>query len=257
MMLKREHRIVLTVILSCIFIVGGVYIIKYYVDGHRANSDFDNMRDIVDDVERDGDGNIIEQYAENGMILSYYELWSRNNDMVGWVKIGDTQIDYPVMYKSEDWMYYMKRNFDGESQSRGTPFVDIDCDVFKPSTNIIIYGHNMRDKSMFGALHYYKDKSFWETHSDIYFDTLYKRGTYKIFAVLETTANDTDGAFKYNQNTELATEEDFNNFVTTAKYLSFYDTGITPQFGDELLTLSTCAYDVSNGRIIVIAKKVS
>ena len=257
MKIKKEIRLVILTVCVCVFVVSAVYLIKYFIDGEQSKEDFENMQNIVTaDVSYDSNGEIIDEYAPNGMILGYYNLWQQNNDMVGWIKINDTVIDYPVMHKSDDWQFYMNRNFYGEKQSRGTPFVDIESNVFKPSTNIVIYGHNMRDKSMFAALHEYKDKEFWQSHQIINFDTLYKRGEYQVIAALETTANNVDGAFKYNQYVQMDTEEDFNNFINTAKYLSFYDTGVSAEFGDELLTLSTCAYDMKNGRIVVIAKRI-
>ena len=129
------------------------------------------------------------------------------------------------------------------------------ADINKPSDNITLFGHCMKDGSMFAALSAYTNKSAWENNSLITFNTLYEYHTYKIFAVFKVSAN--VGNFAYHQFVDAANEEEFNDFVATCKDLAFYDTGITPKYGDKLITLSTCEYTLDNGRLVVCAVRIS
>ena len=120
----------------------------------------------------------------------------------------------------------------------------------------VIYGHNMADGSMFHSLMSYTEKSAWDYNSLIFFDTLKERHIYKIFAVFKTSANAGKG-FSYHQFVDAQNETEFNDFVTNCKNLSFYDTGITPKYGDKIICLSTCEYTLNNGRLVVAAVRIS
>ena len=176
--------------------------------------------------------------------------------MVGWIKIEGTKVNYPVMQTKERPNYYLKRNFDGMPSDWGSIYIREECDVNTPSDNVTIYGHNMIDCSMFGDLKNYNDKKFWEEHKEIFFDTLSEDHVYEIFAVFKTTANEGEG-FAYHQMEDAANEKEYNDFVATCKKLSFYDTGITPQYGDKLICLSTCEYTMDNGRLVVAARRIA
>ena len=126
----------------------------------------------------------------------------------------------------------------------------------KPSDNITMFGHNMKDGSKFACLGAYTSKAAWEKNNLIFFDTLTEYHTYKIFAVFKTSANEGEG-FKYHQFVDAANEKEFNDFVSTCKKLSFYDTGITPVYGDKLICLSTCEYTLENGRLVVAAVRIT
>ena len=119
-----------------------------------------------------------------------------------------------------------------------------------------MYGHNMADGSMFATLNNYTSKDYWEKNSLIFFDTLYEYHTYKVFAVFKTSANVGEG-FSYHQFEEAENEAEFDDFVSTCKKLAFYDTGITPQYGDKLICLSTCEYTLDNGRLVVAAVRIT
>jgi sortase B len=113
----------------------------------------------------------------------------------------------------------------------------------------------MRNGTMFADLHKYEKKAFWENHRYVNFDTLHEYRTYEIFAIFKTTADLTKG-FTYHIYDTFATEKAFNEYVSTCKNLSLYDTGITPDFGDKLLTLSTCDKSISDGRLVVVCRLV-
>ena len=158
--------------------------------------------------------------------------------------------------------YYLYRNYSGENSTRGSIYAREECDVFTPGDNVTMYGHNMKDGTMFAALNAYTDKSAWDNNSLIFFDTFnHETGevqyhVYKIFAVFKTTANLGEG-FTYQRFENAANQQEFDNFVSTCKKLSFYDTGLTPQYGDKMICLSTCEYTLDNGRLVVAAVRIS
>lgn len=184
------------------------------------------------------------------------ELYNQNNDLVGWIKIEGTKVDYPVMQTPNDRDYYLYRDFDKRKNQEGSIYAWAEADINKPSDNITLFGHHMASGSMFAALQNYEHKSAWEDNSVIFFDTLTEEHTYKIFAVFKTSANVGQG-FSYHQFVDAANEQEFNDFVSTCKSLSFYDTGVTPVYGDKLICLSTCEYTLDNGRLVVAAVRMT
>ena len=201
-------------------------------------------------------------YAEGRDYKAFYEK-NPNEDFVGWLRIDGTQLDYPVMQTAVDNAnYYLYRDYNKNNNAQGTVYAREQCDIFKPSDNITLYGHTMKDGSMFACLHNYTAKATWERNSLVFFDTFNpKTGdveyhTYKIFAVFKTSANIGEG-FSYHRFENAATQKDFDDFVATCKQLSFYDTGVTPQYGDKLICLSTCEYTLNNGRLVVAAVRIS
>lgn len=187
----------------------------------------------------------------------YQELHDENPDMVGWLQIENTKINYPVMQTTpENRDYYLYRDFDKNESIRGCIYAREECDVFEPSDNITLFGHNMKDGSMFAYLGNYYNKSTWEENPLIFFDTLTESHVYKIFAVFKTSGTDGVG-FAYHLMADAENEEEFNEFVATCKELAFYDTGITPVYGDKLLCLSTCEYTIDNGRFVVAAVRIT
>ncbi len=197
---------------------------------------------------------------EREILEQYREVHELNNHMVGWIKIPGTVVDYPVLEVEGDNDYYLKKDFYGEYSKHGQIIFDYRCDYAKPSTNIILHGHHMGDGSMFACLMSYKKEKFYKNHRYIEFDTLYEEGKYEIFAVfLSRVYNNVDDVFKYYNFIDANSEEEFNEYIENVKALSLFDTGITPVYGDEIITLSTCDYtqkDTDNGRCVVVARRV-
>lgn len=190
--------------------------------------------------------------TETVLLPEYEAVYAQNPDTVGWLEIGGTCINYPVMQTPDHADFYLKRSFDGAYSAHGCLYVRESCDVFAPSDNVTIYGHHMNDGSMFAALDNYRSQSFWQEHPTIRFDTLYAHHTYTVFAVFTTTATPGEG-FAFHLFEDAENEADFDAFVTQCKERSLIDTGITPLYGDKLICLSTCEYTQSNGRLVVAA----
>lgn len=188
------------------------------------------------------------------ILEKYQTLYDENKDLAGWLKIEDTKIDYPVM-QCEDNEYYLHHDFYGEDSKYGCLFVK-DIANLEMGTNFVVYGHNMKDGSMFGELDNYREQEFYQEHPEILFDTLYEEYSYEIVAVfLSQVYQAEEDVFKYYQFYEADSEEEFQDFYTNIKELALYDTGVTAQYGDRFLTLSTCAYHTQDGRFVVVAKR--
>lgn len=190
------------------------------------------------------------------VLEEYQNMLLANRKLIGWVKIDGTNIDYPVM-QTEDNQYYLDHNLNQEYDQNGAIFLDKDCDVLKPSTNFILYGHHMKNGQMFGKLDLYQKESYYQEHPSILFDTIYEKGIYQILYVFRSKVyKETEIAFKYYQFIDAYSEQEFNSYMREMEALSFYDTGVTAEYGDQLLTLSTCDERETDGRFVVVAKKV-
>ena len=164
----------------------------------------------------------------------YADSFLANKDMAAWLQIPGTNIDYPVMWTPEDETYYLYRAFDGSENKNGCLLLDDESCVDPLTTNLIIHGHNMKSGAMFGNL-----------------------TDYEIIAVFRSQVyRKTDQVFKFYKFFQADTQEEFDDFYNNIKQLSQYDTGVTAEFGDHFLTLSTCVYHVEQGRFVVVAKEV-
>ena len=269
--MKKKILFCLFVVFAGIFLTTATLLIKYYVTSAREQNQFRDLAQLVENVRQElpevsqpaGESTPEEttgvQEAEadrEAQILPQYaQVYEMNPDMVGWMVLEGTVIDYPVMQTPDRKDYYLKRDFQKNYSARGCLYVQEEADVFAPSDNMTIYGHRMNDGSMFGALSGYTKKSFYEAHPRIRFDTLTQERTYQIIAVFRTTA-DWDEGFAYHRFVDGEDEADFNRYVDTCMALSLYDTGYTAVYGDKLITLSTCEYTRANGRLVVVAKQV-
>ena len=188
------------------------------------------------------------------VLPQYAELAAQNPEMVGWLRIEDTMLDYPVMHTPEEPEKYLHTNFDGEYSYPGVPFLDGSCTM--DSDNLLIYGHNMPNGTMFRSLLKYQEKNYWQAHPTIHFDSLYEEQEYEILAAFyDRVYYKTEDVFKFYQFIDAEDEADFDNAVSQFKSKALYDTGVDAAYGDKLITLVTCAYHTDNGRFVVVAKR--
>ena len=186
----------------------------------------------------------------------YKTLYEKNKRLIGWLKIDDTIIDYPVMQTSNN-EYYLDHNFNQEYDKNGSLFLDCDCSIYPASTNLIIYGHHMKSGQMFGQLQKYAKESYGKEHSLIQFDSIYEKATYQVMYVFRSQVySEDDLVFKYYQFINANSEEEFNSYMKEMEVMSLYDTGVVANYGDSLLTLSTCDHSQEDGRFVVVAKRI-
>lgn len=267
---KRNRRRTLfhlgTALFAALFLLSGFMLLRQYRDQRASAEAFHQLAALVrQDPEpeaRDLPASETETApdsigsAEVSTAMTAYEkyadIYAQNTDFVGWLSIDGTGIDYPVMQSAEP-DYYLKRAFDRSYSAHGTPYMQENCDPAL-SDNLIIYGHNMRDGSMFADLVAYADASFYRQHPIIHFDTLWGFGEYEIVAVFQTVAYSSEG-FQYYRFVNAEGPEDFDAFLAQCQALALYDTGVDAQYGDKLITLSTCEYSRGDGRMVVVAKQ--
>ncbi len=264
-------------VFAAVFLVSAIYLITYFVQSRQESNQYGDLANRLDDIRAtmttqtdptDPPPEVTlpgttetfvtdpPEPTQPTILPEYLPFYEMNNDMVGWITIPDTKVNYPVMQTPDNPDYYLKRNFYRQSSDWGAIYAREVCDINRPSDNITLYGHHMKDGSMFAQISKFQFQNFWQEHQTFTFDTLYERHTYQIWAVFKTSANEGAG-FPYHRFSDAQTKEEFDEFVSTVKRLDYYDTGITPQYGDKLLTLSTCEYTLSNGRFVVCAVRVS
>lgn len=276
-------------IFSAIFLLSCIYLGGYFLETRSAENDYDQLASIYQNGSQNtqptepsasGSGGSNNTETQPPTILpELQQIYAMNNNLVGYLNFPyeNLNLQYPVMQSPEDEDYYLTHDFYGNESIAGCPYVPMHCNVFTPSDNVVIYGHNLKTGGMFNKLTWYREKSYWEEHQTFRFDTLYERHTYQIFAVFKTAAKQytSDGkpwGYPYHRTNYFATAEEFDQFIadikgaafTSGKYegWTFYDTGITPQFGDKLLCLSTCEYSMRdpdgtiNGRLVIMAVQI-
>lgn len=268
--MNKWLRLTLIIFFSVVLVISAYMVIDYALRSkHQANT-FRDLADMVAQAtpttpsqpvttdpgsETDPEAET-EPPTEPGPLPEYIEVSKLNPDMVGWIKLEGTNINYPVMQTPDEVDYYLRRDFYGEFSYHGCLYAREQCSIDPASDNITIYGHNMNDGSMFAALLKYSDKSFWETHRYITFDTLTEHHTYEVIAVFTTTASKGQG-FSYHHFVDAQTPEEFDEYIADCKARDLYETGVTATYGDKLITLSTCEYSQKNGRFAVVAKRIS
>lgn len=245
-------RKIILVLCIIVFVGSAGVLLDYVINGMREESALNDLANMKMSGE--------ELVTDKGTVVAEYsKLYQANNDIIGWIKINGTKVDYPVMQTQDDPEYYIRRGFDKESTSSGTPFMDAASDIFIPTSNFMIYGHNMKNGTMFHDILKYESKDFYKEHKKIKFDTIYKggQGTYEVIAAGYTQIYPKDSdKFKYYQYAGITTESEFNEFIRGVRSLTPYKMDGTAEYGDQLITLSTCAYHVDEGRFFVVAKRV-
>lgn len=260
---KQERRRRLIVVLASLVAAACFgYFGVYYYFSFRTGMEYEQLAEL-----KGSDALVTNQSPNNfsihktsvqmpDVLDEYKTLYEKNKKLIGWLKIDDTIIDYPVMQTSDN-EYYLEHNFNQEYDKNGSLFLDCDCSVYPQSTNLIIYGHHMKSGKMFGQLQKYAKESYGEKHSIIQFDSIYEKAEYQVMYVFRSQVyNEDDLVFKYYQFINANSEEEFNSYMKEMEAMSLYDTGVTASYGDSLLTLSTCDHSQTDGRFVVVAKRI-
>ena len=257
--MNKKYIIILS-LLIVILAISSFFIIKEFAENKKETEIYEDLKEIVieenTDIEtRNVDTEIEKSEGESSNKYNLENIAKINSDVVGWIKIENTNIDYPVMQNGD---YYLHRNIYKNYSSHGTPYLAEYCNI-QYSDNLIIYGHHMNDNSMFAQLDNYKKHSFYENHKYIKFYSYYNgktiEKTYEVAIAFKTVVY-SDKGFKYYNYTNFSDVQELNDFIENCRKLEFYNTGIDINYGDKLITLSTCEYSQKNGRIVVVAKQI-
>lgn len=247
---KLKKFIILS--LTTILIVSIGYIVYYFYINKKDKQENTNIiNDIIIDKTQITD-------IKTERILQLEELKKQNSDIIGWLEIEDTNINYPVV-QSDDNDFYLTHNYKKEYSISGSLFLDKNFDIKNGSSNYLIYGHRNNNGLMFEDLMKYADENFYKSHKKIRFTTLEKDKQYEIMSVFYSRVyykNEKD-VFRYYYFVNAKNEAEYNNFIEDCKKVSIYDTGVTAKYGEQLLTLSTCEYSQEDGRFVVVAKEIN
>lgn len=242
---SKKSKINKIIVVAIILIL--VCYITYILIRHNKEENYEN---ILKNIQ------VTPKQNETERMLQVKELQKENPDIIGWLEIEGTEINYPVL-QDDNNEYYMTHNYKKEYTKDGSLFLDKDYNWELPSTNLLIYGHNNSNNKMFHNLLDYKDESFYKEHSTIKFTTEKEDAEYEIIAVFYSRVyyQSETNVFRYYFFINAENEQEFNEYVENSKEASIYETGKTAEYGDQLITLSTCSYHTENGRFAVVARK--
>lgn len=254
---------ILLCVFAVTFAVSSAMIIRYCLQSEQEEKAFAELATVV--LERPKPVNWAEPSeaaeeersvddVETPQYTEYLALYEQNRDFAGWLKIANTEIDYPVMFTPDDPEYYLRRAFDQSSSQSGTPFIGAgatpDSDMF------IIYGHNMKNDTMFGMLDEYSTKTFWEENQYLDFATITEYRKYEVFAAVKTQVlHQNESGYRYYEQAGNLSESEFKDLVQWLMVNSLYDTEIIPEYGEQIVILSTCSYHQTNGRFLIAARR--
>lgn len=246
--LAPKYKIIVS-ILSIIIIVSIIYLLIYF----KSNQDLKDESNLLNTINID---NSQVNTKKTERMLKVEELQKENSDIVGWIEIEDTNINYPVL-QAADNSFYMNHNYKKEENTYGSIFLDKDYDWNIPSSNLLLYGHNLQNGSLFHDILNYKDKSYYKEHPIIRFTTENKDSEFEIISAFYSRVyyKSEKNVFRYYYFVNADNEEEYNEFVNNAKDASIYDTGKTAEYGDQLITLSTCSYHTEDGRFAIVARE--
>ena len=250
-----------------VFFVSVLFLCRDFMQGKKEEAAFSKLKmSAAESVQDENDTASGRGSVENGNHSSdtvsqeYRELLKeaagfaalkeQNHDYAGWISVPGTSIDYPVMDRKDDPEYYLHRAFDGTKTLSGTPFLGELSDP--DSTCFIIYGHHMKNGTMFGKLELYQKKEYWTTHPEIYFFINGEIRVYEIFASVRTEISE---KFPYYHYEGMLFEEEYRTLCSWILEHSIYNTGLIPENMEQIMILSTCSYHTENGRFLVAARK--
>lgn len=242
---SRKNIIIFLLILIVLLII----ILVNKINTYKPNS-----KSVLEDIIID-EKQITETITER--MLKVKELKRTvNKEIVGWLEIENTKINFPVV-QGVDNDYYIRHDYKNEYSFDGAIFLDKSFNWNKPSNNYLIYGHNNKNGNMFQDLLNYKEKSYYLEHPTIRFTTVDDDSEYEIISIFLSRVyyKSEKNVFRYYYFIDAKNEEEYNSFVRECKNASLYDTGKTAEYGDQLLTLSTCEYSQEDGRFVVVARK--
>ena len=256
--MKSKILFFLALIISAAFIAGMIFLVVRLVDYVTPGE----QKSVTENTESEP---VTEQPIEATVVSAptYPYAYSAtmdetaNTDMIGWLHIPNTKIDYPVMQSYEAPDFYLTRDFYKTASPYGCPYLQSKCNPLLPSDNLIIYAHDMDDGTMFAPLRQYKDFAFYKKHKTVTLEIDDKVQRYSVLAfIIVPYSTDDKSAFKFYEFVDAYDPKSFNDFVSECKSLSLYDTGVSAKYGDKLLTLATAEYNSDNERLLLIAKQI-
>ena len=231
---------VLIIISALVFLVSGYFLIKYlYLDPKQNDDLYNDLRKAY--------------YNSETKEANLDELRKINKDIIGWIRVENTPVDYPVL-ESEDYLY---KNYKGEYSRYGSIFTDNVCKLEKNPQNIILHGHHMNNGSMFASICEFANLTFYKANPTFTFDTIYGKGKWKVISVFRTNTEPDQGEIFNYLVSDFGTKKDnFLEFIYQIRLRSIIDIPVDVSEDDQIVTLSTCSYELKDFRTVVVARKV-
>lgn len=252
---------ILFLIALVVFLYSSYQLATYYMTMHQVKEEFHAIEEeafpqhiVEEPVNVETNRSTTKKAKKKESTFQYHMLKKQNEDCIGWIRIEDTNINYPVMYQEGDNDFYLHRNFQKEYSIAGTPFLDGRCQPFKTGEHLIVYAHHMKDGSMFAGLEKYKKKEYYESHKEI---QLYIENTLHRYEIFGTCIIQADKEYIFYELPEQGNQEAYQQYIQKVLKKMLYETGEEPEQEEPLLLLSTCEYSNEDGRMFVIAKKIS
>lgn len=222
--------------------------------GGEAENGENAAREAADAASTETGGRGGEEAASEEL-TGFDALLQINGDLKGWISIPGTELSLPVV-QGKDNMWYLSHDFYGRQDRHGTIFADCEADLTAKEANIVLYGHHMRDGSMFGILKEYHAEEYCREHPSFYLYLSNEEREYEICAVLRNDIFEGNGEpFQYYDYKKINDEQTFEEYCGILKENALYDTGIEVQAGDELVTLCTCDYGSEDQRLLVVGRR--
>ena len=249
--LRKTGSHLITIVCITVFIYSAYTLYSTFMDYYQNRQVLAEAQEIFYETPNEDIELELEELKEGEIRPQFHELQSVNIDIVGWISIEDTQLNYPILQSTNN-NDYLNQNYKGENSMAGSVFMDYRIDIKSYSPNTILYGHRMKDGSMFDGLKKFLDKDFFDNHKVVKFDTLYESYDAEIFSVYQTTTE-----FDYIQ-TDFTGEEDYGLLLDEIQGKSEYPSNTVLNTDDQIITLSTCDYKLNpeTGRLVVHAKLV-
>lgn len=247
----KKVKITLIIIFSICLLSAISYLVVYFVNLNKNKQTYGEQEIIPDKTT--------EELAQvkGEFVQKVQELNREYKDVKGWIRIENTNINYPLV-QTTDNDYYLTHNYKKEYSSYGSIFINSNCNIKEENANIIIYGHYMKNGQMFADLWKYAKKNFCDKHPIIKMATDEGEADYEVIAAFKSRVfyKDEKNVFRFYKYYNFENEEKYNEYINNCKKIQLYDTGKTAKYGEQLITLITCEYSQENGRMVVVARKV-
>lgn len=263
---KRIYSWLQYVFTIVFFVSAFLFVNEVFIQPYRSRKVMDEIKNIYQNTgENPASDTPLTDVLDSGSsdlngcnpatLPKFNEILKINDDVQGWITIPLTKIDYPVLKaKDNDPDFYLSRNIYGEKDKNGSIFIDANSSI--EAKNIVIHGHNMKSGDMFHDLVEFQDIEYYKLRPVIYFDTIYQTNAWKIISVFITNGSSAEEPFFDYTRSEFVDSSDFLNFVYQLKVRSIYNTNVDINENDQLITLSTCTYELPDYRNVVVARKV-
>ncbi len=250
---SKKIKITLAVIFSVSLISAITYLIIYFLNLNKDEQVYEEIRQEVISEEKTEEAPPIN----NAVIDKIKKMQQENSDVKAWIQIEGTNINYPLL-QANDNDYYLTHNYKKQYASSGSIFINNNCNIKNQNSNVIIYGHYMKNGTMFADLWKYEKKDFYQKHPIVKITTDESEAEYEIIVAFKSRVfyQDEKNVFRFYKYYNFENEEQYNEYINNCKKIQFYDTEKQAQFGEQLITLVTCEYSQQNGRMVVVAKKL-